>query len=474
MTFFQDSPSPTSSPEPPQMTSLADLLSNTTPSDRTFIGVVGNNMGHPTLSITIPVAEAIARTTVYNDPSSDERAQRELNEPHAHGLAQFWIHAALTAAMNDAAVSGTSVQASLNKLKEAMGPQLAFASSPWTANVRGVNPNNLSTLKAKPVQGVAPGSPMVIEVLFPKNYWSLLDAQHRRAGGERAGNFMRFVASWGTYPTPKSGIKAYFGLKGVLTPEERAAWAAALAAFEKMTVNIELHLGLDIEGERQVFADLNNKARKVDTNLSFEFDTANPILNFIQNRLQSLMEQGASRSDLVGVNAIAFLNKTNVTGAIPLVVAKREDTVKSMWDAIEGIEGFGMPDETVVTQVVVQKAIAKLVYDFAFAKVKTEDERSANDDHLQTLLTNLDDVDFRHSNHLWRYFTLEPPGRTATQFSGIEKYIPHTEDGLIAEKDLGLYSKETGRFVFSVKHNDVYPVIADLIRFKLGLPPKER
>lgn len=459
---------------PSPVTSLADLLSQTTSGDRTFIGVYGNNMGHPTLSITLPVAEAIERTTVYNDPNSDERAQRELNEPHAHGLAQFWAHAAVTAALKEPGVAGTSTEAALRTLKGAMGPQLAFASSPWTANVRGVNPNNLSTLKADRVAGGTHGTPLVLEVAFPKDLWSLLDAQHRRAGGDRAGKFMRFVTSWGTYPTPKSGIKAYFGLKGVLSPEERLAWAAALSAFEKMTVNIELHLGLDVEGERQVFADLNNKARKVDTNLSFEFDTANPILNFIQNRLQPLMDQGLSRSDLVGVNAIAFLNKTNVTGAIPLVVAKREDTVKSMWDAIESIEGFGMSDETVVTQVVVQKAIAKLVYDFAFAKTKTDEERSANDDHLQTLLTNLDDVDFRHSNHLWRYFTIEPLGRTAAQFAGIENYLSRNEDGGVAEKDLGVFSKETGRFTFSVKHNDVYPVIADLIRFKLGLPPKER
>lgn len=458
----------------PPVTSLADLLSATNVAERPYLGIFGNNMGHPTLSITLPISEAIERTTVYNDPNSEERAQRELNEPHAHGLAQFWLHASVTAALSDPSVSGTAIEVALLTLKESMGPQRAFASSPWTANVRGVNPKNLSTLKAKVVAGGGAGTSMVLETYFPKDLWSLLDAQHRRAGGDRAGKFIRFVTSWGTYPTQKSGLKAYFGLKGVLSPEERAGWTAALAAFDKMTVNIELHLGLDVEGERQVFADLNNKARKVDANLSFEFDTANPILNFIQNQLQGLMADGLSRSDLVGVNAIAFLNKTNVNGAVPLVIAKREETVKSLWDAIEGVEGFGLPDESVINQVVVQKAIAKLVYDFAFAKVKSEEERAANDEHIQTLLANLNEVDFGHSNSLWRYFLLDASSRTLPMFKGIEDYLPRNEDGGVAEKELGSYSKETGRFSFSVKHNDVYPVIADLIRFKLGLPAKER
>lgn len=458
----------------PPTTSIADLLAGGPAVERPFIGVLGNNMGHPSLSLTLTVAEAIERTTVYNDPNSDDRAQRELNEPHAHGLAQFWLHAAVGAAMQDPAIRGTATEAALYDLKGSMGPQTSFASSPWTANVRGVNPQNLSTLKAKPVAGGSPGVPMVLETYFPKDLWSLLDAQHRRAGADRAGRFMRFLTSWGTYPTPKSGLKAYFGLKGVLTPEARAAWAAALAAFDKMTVNIELHLGLDIEGERQVFADLNNKARKVDANLSFEFDTANPILNFIQNQLHHLMDDGASRADLVSVNAIAFLNKTNVNGAVPLVIAKREPIVKTMWDAIEGIEGYGMPDESVINQVVVQKAVAKLVYDFGFAKTKTEEDRSANDENLQRLLTGLHEIDFGHANPVWRYFLLDASSRTTPSFKGIDAYLPRNEDGGIAEKDLGTYSKEAGRFTFSVKHNDVYPAIADLIRFQIGLPPKER
>lgn len=471
MDIFQ--PEPATGTGPPT-TSLADLLSATTAIERPFIGIFGNNMGHPTLSITLSVNEAIERTTVYNDPNSDERAQRELNEPHAHGLAQFWLHAAVTAALSDPKVKGTGTEAALQSLKGSMGPQRAFASSPWTANVRGVNPGNLSTLKAKQLAGGGPGIPIVAEVYFSKDLWSLLDAQHRRAGGDRAGKFMRLVTSWGTYPTPKSGVKAYFGLKGVLSPEERSAWTAALSAFDKMTVNIELHLGLEVEGERQVFADLNNKARKVDANLSFEFDTANPILNFIQNKLHHLMDEGVNRSDLVGVNALAFLNKTNVNGAVPLVIAKREETVKSMWDAIEGVEGFGLADESVINQIVVQKAVGKLVYDLAFAKTKTDEYRVANDEHLQTLLAGLNEVDFGHGDPLWRYYTLDASSRTATVFKGIEDYLPRTEEGGVAEKDLGLYSKETGRFTFSVKHNDVYPVIADMIRFKLGLPPKER
>lgn len=465
---------PTAAPgAPPPETSLQDFLVTDPAAEQAFVGILGNNMGRPTLSVTLPLTAAIERTTVFNDPESEERAQRELNLPHAHALAQFHLHGAVQAALRDPKIAGTSVEEALQQLKTAMGPQEVFATSPWTANVRGVNPNNLSTLKASVLAGSPTDQPMVLRVFFNKALWSLLDAQHRRKGGEFAYEFMRFVASWGSYPTPKSGIKGYFGLKGPISGDQRKGWAIALAAFERMTVNLDLHLGLDVDGERQVFADLNNKSRKVDASLSYEFDTANPILNFIQDQLAYLISDGLTRADLVSVNAIAFLNKTNVKGAVPLIVTSRSDTVKAMWDAIEGVEGFGAPQDSVINQIVVQKAIAKLVYDFGFARTQDESERSANQEHLQTLLGNLNDVDFSHGNAVWRYYAdLAPASKMKLNSSGIEAYLMRSEDGSVAHKDLGTYAD--GRFTFSVKHNDVYPVIADLIRFQLGLPPKAR
>lgn len=457
----------------PPTTSIQDLLSGDSKAEQAFVAILGNNMGRPTLSITLPLTSAIERTTVFNDPESEERAQRELNLPHAHGLAQFHLHGAVQAAMRDPSIKGTEVEAALQSLAEAMGPQEVFATSPWTANVRGINPNNLSTLKASVLAGSPTDQPMVLRVFFDKALWSLLDAQHRRKGGEFAYEFMRFVSSWGSYPTTKSGIKGYFALKGTVAVDHRKAWAAALAAFERMTVNIDLHLGLNVEGERQVFADLNNKSRKVDASLSYEFDTANPILNFIQERLADLISEKLSRADLVSVNAIAFLNKTNVKGAVPLIVSNRSETVKAMWDTIESQEGFGEPADSVINQVVVQKAIAKLVYDFGFSRTSDDAERLANNEHLQTLLANLDNVDFGHQNPVWRYYgDIAPGSKAKLNSSGIEAYLMRAEDGSVASKDLGTFAD--GKFTFSVKHNDVYPVIADLLRFQLGLPPKDR
>ena len=115
--------------------------------------------------------------------------------------------------------------------------------------------------------------------------------------------------------------------------------------------------------------------------------------------------------------------------------------------------------------------MVKLVYDFAFSRSVTEEDN----EHLQTLLNSLNDVDFSHDNKLWQYFLLPedqraPGANQLKAFKGIEAYLAKDEHGKVIDRELGSY--QNGRFMFSVKHNDVYPVIADMIRFKLGLPSR--
>jgi hypothetical protein len=44
---------------------------------------------------------------------------------------------------------------------------------------------------------------------------------------------------------------------------------------------------------------------------------------------------------MVAVNAILFLNKTNISSATPSLVQGKEDTAYRFWTAVNAIDGFG-------------------------------------------------------------------------------------------------------------------------------------
>lgn len=457
-------------PTETDMTSLDDLLAGTDSVTREFACLLGSNSGHPVLVINLPAFEAVETTTVYNDPNDeDETAQRELSEAHANGLAAYVLQAAAVAGLKDRERRKLPVPAEYKHLIDLMGPQEVFALAPWTANLRGVDRNDANALRFEPLAKIN-GVNVVKAWLRTSVNWSLLDGQHRRAGLDRARAFLDYVATTGTYPSGK-GKRSFFGLKGTVPDAQKQFWSDARESLLRMTVTIDLHIGLSVEEERQIFADLNNKARKVATDLSYQYDRANPIIVFIQDELAGVVgvedDGGLSLTELASVNAIAFQNKTNVRGAIPTQVAERKDVVKMMWDAIREVEGYPDMEATVIRQIVVQKAVAKLVYDFGFSR----SIQPSDAEHLQTILNNLNDVDFSHENKLWQYFLMPEEERSQLKiFNGIEAYLAKDENGKVLERDLGSY--QNGRFTFSVKHNDVYPVIADMIRFKLGLPSR--
>jgi hypothetical protein len=238
---------------------------------------------------------------------------------------------------------------------------------------------------------------------------------------------------------------------------------------------------LSPDEERQLFHDLNRLGKKVDTNLALQFDNSNPVNLFIKEQLIDKLglkviesdvknweddEGGLPRKDVVGVNAILFLNRTNISGANPLMVEGKTEMAYRFWTAIQAIPGFGEErarEKTVAAQPVVLKALAKLVYDFSFSNRKPSD----GDELSDILLARLTDIDFSHSNPMWQYYTLTPEEKTRHGLDGLEVYLPSEESG---NRDLG--SHQLGFMRFGAKHNDIYPIIGDMIRWRLALPPR--
>ncbi len=170
--------------------------------------------------------------------------------------------------------------------------------------------------------------------------------------------------------------------------------------------------------------------------------------------------------DLVGVNAIAFLNKGNIAGATPAVIEPREPAVMDLWSRIVEIPDFASnraKEKTVAAQPVVLKALAKLAYDLNFSNRKPENAGEL----YQQFLSGLADVDFSHSNPMWNYYGLTDEERLNAGLTGLSSYLPDDAGG---NRDIGSMQGEYMRF--GAKHNDIFPILADMIRWSLKLPSR--
>lgn len=117
-------------------------------------------------------------------------------------------------------------------------------------------------------------------------------------------------------------------------------------------------------------------------------------------------------------------------------------------------------------QPVVLKALAKLIYDFAFSNRRPENSETI----LNQLLDGITEVDFSHQNKMWQYFDLSEGERAAHRISEMALYLP--DDDANVNRDIGKF--QGGFMRFGAKHNDIYPIIGDMIRWKLALPNRHK
>jgi hypothetical protein len=424
----------------------------------------------------MPIARFIDLSEVPNEKVviADEIAQRPLDKSHAASLAIYilkgLVHAARNLRANDAK-STTHHDEILSR----MGAQSYFALQPIVVNI----PCKLDNLQAqKQFNGV--GDELTVRIAIPPtiSMW-VIDGQHRRWAMNLVLEFLRYVRAQQQYP--KKGSLYRFNGDPQVSIGYAEVWREAMTlALTHCTVAIEAHIDLSVEQQRQLFHDLNNLGKSVSPGMAFDFDNSNAVNIFIK---ETLIDEGRlkapvvekdvtdwashdgsmTRKDLVAINSILFLNKTNPKTATPPQVEKMEDVARRFWEEVSGIPGFGKPKaklKTVAAQPVVLKALAKLTYDFSVG-------RSENSKYLDILLDGISDVDFSHENPMWRYYELNPAER-ARMTPGLEAYLPPKEEG---NRDVG-GTDETGKMRFGAKHNDIYPIIGDMIRWRLKLPTR--
>lgn len=461
---------------------LDDLMAAGDTADTAYKVFVGHNLGQRVFLLQVPMHQFFQVSEVANNPEQvgdDGIAQRRLDSAHAHKLAVYILKGLVESAIEHRAATGKPELPALASILETMGRQPYMSLQPLVANLRTASQRGRK-IRAERVLSKSDASTACFNVyLSQRDILWVIDGQHRRWAMKMVFDFLEAVLRTGSYPRKGS---LFVGESSEVDPDFAKAWQAVYESARAFTtVSAEVHLGLEPEQERQLFHDLNNLGKRVDKNLALKFDRSNPINLFIKDVLHEALgmkiiekdvkdwndDEGAlALKDVVAINAILFLNKTNIGGATPSIVEERKETAKAFWEAIDAIPNFGeehAKEKTIAAQPVVLKALAKLVFDFKFNSRRPDNGQELAD----KLLDGITDIDFSHENPMWRYYEMSDSERQAAGLHGLAAYLPAVEGG---NRDIGSF--QNGLMRFGAKHNDIYPILGDMVRWKLGLPSR--
>ncbi len=443
---------------------------------------IGDNLGGRTFLISIPMHELYRMSEVANvrGKEGEAVAQRPLDRNHARKLALYMLKGLVMSTIIRLRREESIINEKYFTIQSKIGKQPYLSLQPIVANLRtcSAEGKNIRGYRLETKMDETAGFKVF---LSQKDILWIVDGQHRRKGLQEVFEFLDYILTNHKYPGKNMSLYPEDWNKG-LDPHELQVWQECYTtarAFCKIAV--ELHLGLNVEQERQLFHDLNNLGKKVTTSLALQFDNSNPVNLFIKEELMAeilewtVVDQDIvnwtedvgtiSLKDLVSVNARLMLNKNNASGALPLLIENRKEIARRFWRIVTEIPGINESQpklRTVAAQPVVLKAMAKLVYDYAF------NPREANPEMLERILDNFLTVDFSHSNPMWRYYELSDNEKVNNGLTGLKEYLPSDDEGF--NRDIGGYDSVKGLMRFGAKHNDIFPILADMIRWKLDLP----
>lgn len=474
-------PTPLNTPQ--ELDSLDGLIDTGDVNETPFNVFIGHNLGHRVFTMSVPFRKFHDISDVANDREAGPVAQRPLDPNHAKKLAVYMVKGLVSAAKMRRIALNKEVPSAFDEVLRMMGEQPYFSIQPLVCNIRNVPPGGNGTggirgLRLETIHGETAGFKVF---LSERHILWVIDGQHRRHGADLAMAFLEQVRQTGKYPGKGAVLFADKGRP--VTESEMTVWNEAYdAARAYATLTVEVHLGLDTHQERQLFHDLNRLGKRVDPSLALQFDSSNPVTLFIKRcmagdlamqltdaEVKDWADDGGALvlKDAVAINAVAFLNKGNIAGATPAVIEPREPAVFNLWGRIVEIPEFGShraKEKTVAAQPVVLKALAKIAYDLNFSNRRPEN----SEELYEKFLESIPEFDFSHGNPLWRYYEMTPGERLDNGLDGLALYLP--DDDASANRDIG--SMQGGFMRFGSKHNDIFPILADMIRWRMGLPSR--
>lgn len=424
------------------------------------------NLGSNTMVTTMDLGTFLLQSMVGNDPLKGPVTQRKPDVPHAQKMARFIFKGLVNYTFKKWEDAKRKIPADVVTIKNDLGDQPYYAWAPIVASIR----DEMREVKVEPVQD-SPGE-LILKLRSNQMLW-VVDGQHRRIAWGLVRDYLQQLTRDRKYT--KSGGLVPADLKQV-SDEAASFWHEATTIFtERFSITIEIHFGLSIDKEKQLFHDLNNLQKTVSTSQAQAFDQSNPI-NIFTHRLKdhewfegvSVVEEGRvdwedaawmKLDSLNAVNARLFLNQTTISGATASVVTEREEDAWSFWAAVTKIPGIFNRNESVAAQPALLKSIARVYFEILWGR-KPEGKEVA-----EQFLAHLPTIDFSHSNPLWNIEHLNDD--KLSHYPALPDYLPDNW----RQKSIG--GIIDGKLRFGSRHNESILVLPGIIRYLAKLSPRK-
>jgi DNA-sulfur modification-associated len=454
--------------EKPSATTLADVM-DFAGSNRLIRVRVKRalNLGSNTMLTSLDIGTFLLQSMVGNDPLKGAVTQRKLDMSHSQKMAVFIFKGLVNFAIDRRRQEAKGVPEEAKKIAAYLGTQPYYAWSPIVGSIRD-SINDISVDIA-----AADAGELELKLRSNQLIW-VVDGQHRRMAWQIVLDFLNQLVRDRKYT--KSGGLAPTDMKQV-ADDAVSFWHEALMYYtDRFSVSIDLHFGLSIDQERQLFHDLNNLQKTVSTSQAQAFDQSNPI-NIFTHRLREsemfsdaqIVEDGRVDWDseawmkldqLNAINARLFLNQTTISGARPAEVVPREDKAWVFWEAVTKIPNIFSRKESVAAQAALLKAMARTYFELLWSR-KPEGEGVA-EQFLEALTT----IDFSHDNPLWDIEHMEDD--KVSEYPELINFLPDKW----RQKQIG--ERVDGKVRFGSRHNESILVLPGIIRYLAKLPPAER
>lgn len=480
-------------------------LNTIDPTTQEFVATFGENMGNITLGLEMSIKEFIDFSIVRNTDfeSALNAAQRVEREVHSGNISRHVLSGLMISQINEDKDNGIDTTTSENLLKDIMVSPYAVL-APFVCSIRGCqrdgsdlnpsyifdaskfNPNDQNNDEWKQYLPNQLRNIVKIKLGQQKHLMSVVDGQHRRSAFIRVINWLDKLCTTGQFPKDSNFkfSRDTTSKTDILSSEKLDFWVRVnQRARTKSFIKIEVHLGLDVEQERQLFTDINLRGLKVSQGQAQEYDSSDPInvlinkgslkniikLNLITKDVSVWHEDNGEiiRKFINPITTLSMFGKISYKKVSPNEVNLKESLAKKYWEIVQKIPNLGVKNSrqlTVAAQPVVLKGIAKLQNDLA----KSNDKKG-----LVALYDAIENnkLDFSHKNKHWGSL-MEPNEKTRSKnFPGIENYV-YVATG--TNLDAGTIDQKNGWVRYGNKHNDIYPRIGDLIRFQLKLEPRKQ
>ena len=447
--------------------------------------LAGSNFGALTYTATMPMYDFKLHSKVPNsgNRTKEEISQRELDSKHARNLALYVLKGVVRATVNRLKSQEEEVPQELVEVQNKLGNQPYMALQPFVVNIQSTDMERIEM--PTPAFGERTES-VLHQITLPENcsLW-VSDGQHRKKAIDMVFDFLDEACENQKYKARSRSLYPHDGNTEVSDTMQDIWKMCRTAAKEVCDIPVEIHVGLDVEQEKQLFTDLNMYNKKAKKDIALKFDTSNPINMFMKNELIGKTElkvcednketwdndTGAiSRENLATICGFLFMNKTSINGATSSKVASQVVDAQRFWTAVRAVDGFGddgAKSKTVIAQPVVLKALARLFFQYAFSKKK-------NLDMLEKLLSGIGEIDFSHQNPIWSFYELTDDEKAEHQnvIGELAEYLPNDPAGKV--RNIGTYNRTDKIMKFGGRHNDIAPIVSDMIRYQCGLPSRHQ